>query len=218
MVKLIKAEFDGSIIQFNDLGWFNATLVSKKFNKDLSNFFRLPSTIEYSDALKSKYVNITDLTHTKRGNNGGTWVHPKLGVLFARWCDVNFSIWCDEQIEEIIHGKPESQDWRKLRHEAASSYKVMSDVLHDVRNDIGKETKSFHYANEAKLVNWSITGEFKAIDRDALNQNELDTLAKLETRNSVMIAKGVSREDRKEILSGMASKMLDKQYLKLAQK
>lgn len=208
MVKVIKAEFQGSIIQFNDSGWFNATEVAKKFNKDLSNWTRLPSTIEYSNALKSKYVNITYLTKTKRGNNGGTWVHPKLGVLFARWCDVNFSIWCDEQIEEIIHGKPESQDWRKLRHEAASSYKVMSDVLHDVRNDEGKDTKSFHYANEAKLVNWAITGEFKPLDRELLNQTELDALAKLETRNSVMIAKGASREDRKLILSAMAVQML----------
>lgn len=207
MVKVIKAEFDGQIIPFNELGWFNATLVAKKFGKRPSDFFDLPSTKEYMAILNTRFSG--NLTEAKRGKNGGTWVHPKLGVLFARWCDIRFAVWCDEQIEEIIHGKPEQQDWRKLRHEAASSYKVMSDVLHDYRQDMGKETKSFHYANEAKLVNWAITGEFKPLDRESLSERELDVLGKLESRNSVMIARGADRETRKEILSGMAESMLN---------
>ncbi len=26
----------------------------------------------------------------------GTWLHPKLGVIFARWLTPHFAVWCDE--------------------------------------------------------------------------------------------------------------------------
>ena len=37
-------------------------------------------------------------------NGGGTWLHPKLAIHFARWLDPKFAVWCDEQIEHIISG------------------------------------------------------------------------------------------------------------------
>ena len=203
MVKLIKADFHGEVIQFNGDGWFNATNAAKKFNKDLSNWMRMPSTIEYIKAFKSNSVQITELTKAKKGKYGGTWVHPKLGVLFARWCDVEFAIWCDEQIEKIIHGEPEKEDWKKLRHKAASSYIVMSEMLNDIRKDSGKETKPHHYSNEANLVNWALTGEFKSIDRESLPTSDLDLIAKLEVKNTILMARGVDRDARKEILLSM---------------
>ena len=210
MVKVIKAEFQGSVIQFDDNGWFNATVAAARFNKSPRRWLELKETSDYITALCFILnVDQNDIIKTKKGKGGGSWFHPKLAVNFARWCDATFAIWCDMQIEEIIHGKPEQQDWKKLRHEAASSYKVMSDVLHDVRSDEGKETKFFHYANEAKLVNWAITGEFKPLDRENLSERELDVLAKLETRNSVMLAKGASREVRKEVLQAMAESMMN---------
>ena len=76
-----------------------------------------------------------------------------------------------------------------------------------VRSEQGKETKSFHYANEAKLVNFALTGKFEAIDRDSLGAAELDMLASLENRNSVLIGRDVDCETRKEVLLQMASDM-----------
>lgn len=211
MVKLIKADFDGAPIQFNDDGWFNATLAAKRFNKDISNWIRSPDTVEYINALKSvkstelKAGKIPEHILTKAGRSGGTWLHPDLAVVFARWLDVKFAIWCDQQIKQIIYGQPEKQNWQKLRHEAASSYKVMSEILLESRKDQGKETKPFHYANEAKLVNWALTGEYKPLDRDQLSDAELDQLALLENRNSVLLARGVDRETRKEVLLSLVS-------------
>ena len=46
----------------------------------------------------------------KRGNAGGTWLHPKLAVAFARWCDIDFALWCDEQIEALISS---GREWGK---------------------------------------------------------------------------------------------------------
>lgn len=94
------------------------TKAAKHFGKDLSNFWRLPTTTEYIQALGEYYqgrensVGITYFpedhsircTETKRGRNGGTFGHPKLAVFFARWLDVRFAVWCDLMIDNILKG------------------------------------------------------------------------------------------------------------------
>jgi KilA-N domain len=50
----------------------------------------------------------TGFVVTKQGslqNGGGTWLHPKLAVRFAQWANADFAVWCDEQIEAILHEK-----------------------------------------------------------------------------------------------------------------
>lgn len=203
MVKLIKADFNGNLMQFNDSGWFNATHAANAFGKNVHEWTRLPSTIEYISALENKYGNIPYL-ESKRGRAGSTWLHPKLAVTFARWCSVDFAIWCDEQIEQIIHGKASSIDWLMERHASKSSNKVANQILQMVRQEQGKETKNFHYANEAKLVNFALTGKFESVERNKLSAEDLNLLASLENRNSVLIGRGVDRETRKEILCQMS--------------
>ena len=198
MAKILKAEFNGSPMQFNDDGWFNATAAAERFNKDLSNWVRSVDAVSYIDALKS--VENTDYVVTKKGRNGGTWLHPDLAVVFARWLDVRFAVWCDQQIKAIIYGTPEQTDWKWVRHEAAATYKVMSSMLDMKRQLEGKKAMPHHYANEAKLVNWALTGEFKSVDRDGLAENDLDLLAKLEEFNTLLIGQGFDRDTRKERL------------------
>lgn len=195
MSKIVKVSFEGELMQFNSDGWFNATAAAKKFGKRLDHWFSNAETKTYIEKLTTR--NSGELVKTKEGRNGGTWLHPKLAVVFARWLSVDFAIWCDEQIDGIIYGTPEKTDWKKVRHEAAATYKVMSAMLDMKRKLDGKETKKFHYANEAKLVNWAITGEFKPIDRDALPEDDLYLLAKLEEMNALLIGQDVGREDRK---------------------
>lgn len=204
MSKIIKADFDGSVVTLNSDGWINATAIADAHGKRVGDWVDLPSTREYVERLNTRLSG--NLIQAKRGRNGGTWLHPKLAVMFARWISVDFAIWCDEQIDEIIHGKLETNDWDKLRHQAASSYKVMSAILDSRRQLDGKETKQFHYANEAKLVNWALIGEYKALDRESLSGQDLDLLAKLESLNSVMISDSMSRDDRRERLAGVVAK------------
>jgi hypothetical protein len=94
------------MISFNQYGWFNATEVAKLHDKDVFEWTRLPSTISYIKALESTYGKIpyvkTSKARSDRG--GGTWMHPKLAIVFARWLSAEFAIWCDEQIEGIIFG------------------------------------------------------------------------------------------------------------------
>ena len=210
MVKLIKADFDGHAMQFNDSCWFNATAAADKFGKRVQHWLDNKETQEYIEKLNHRLSGDLNaapagIIKTKKGRNGGTWLHPKLAVAFARWLSVDFSIWCDEQIDKIIHGERESVDWGMLRHASKSSNKVANEILQMVRSEQGKETKSFHYANEAKLVNFALTGKFEPIDRDKLSADDLDLLASLENRNSVLIGRDVDRETRKEVLLQMAT-------------
>lgn len=101
---IVLADYEGKVIPFRDDGWFNMTKAAKHFGKDLSNFFKSPDTVAYIDALKNS-VGSTEIVQTAVGRSGGTWAHPKLAVFFARWLDVRFAVWCDSQIDRLIHGR-----------------------------------------------------------------------------------------------------------------
>ncbi|ACO74628.1 Gp73 [Laribacter hongkongensis HLHK9] len=51
---------------------------------------------------------------------GGTWLHPKLAVRFAQWLDMDFAVWCDEQIDtllrrgQVVVTASEISQWKEL--------------------------------------------------------------------------------------------------------
>lgn len=204
-MQLVTKDYQGHAIAYQDDGWFNATQAAAKWGKVPAEWLRLPSTVEYLAALKRHQSDMGKTHITKKGNSKnfqqGTWLHPKLAVPFARWLDVDFAVWCDAQIDTLIRGK---DDWRKLRHQSASSFKVANDILKMVRADKDKETEDKHYMCEAKLVNWVITGEFKGVDRETLSAGQLDLLAHLQERNAVLIGRGLEYQQRKNMLKSYA--------------
>nr|DAG88294.1 MAG TPA: AntA/AntB antirepressor [Herelleviridae sp.] len=113
-----------------------------------------------------------------------------------------YFIACEKKLKEG------GEDWKRLRHVAASSYKVMSQLLQETRELEGKSSKPHHFMNEAKLINASITGEFKGIDRDSLSIHELDLLGQIEIRNTILIARGFGYEERKKQLQAFAAAKL----------
>ncbi|MFY4004885.1 KilA-N domain-containing protein [Achromobacter denitrificans] len=204
MSKLIVSDYQGAAVSFTDEGWFNATDAAARFQKNAAEWLRLPSTVTYLRALERRYGKIpyVKTSRARADRGGGTWMHPKLGVRFAQWLDVDFAIWCDEQIDRVLRG--DQADWRRMRHEAAASYKVMADALQLVRTEAGKDSAPYHFMNEAKLVNSALAGQFRGLDRNALSKPELDLLAKLEIRNTVLIATGVEYQERKRKLVAYA--------------
>jgi hypothetical protein len=202
-MKLVVAQYQDLEVSFSEDGWFNATVAAEKFGKLPNEWLRLPNTIEYLEALERKYGIIPHYI-TKKGKNGGTWLSPRLAVLFARWLDIDFAIWCDEQIDALIRGQHPHYDWKRVRHEASSSFRVMSAVMQMQRQLQGKSTEPHHYVNESRLVNWALTGEFKKVDRDGLSFAELDLLAKLEERDAVLLGCGLAYDDRKLALERFA--------------
>ncbi|WP_066111367.1 KilA-N domain-containing protein [Gallibacterium salpingitidis] len=103
MSNIITADFNGIQVFFQDDAYLNATAIAKHFNKVPVEWLRLETTQQYIDLL-SKKLNMgkSHILKTTRGVNGGTWLHRRLAVPFARWLNVEFAIWCDEQIEKIL--------------------------------------------------------------------------------------------------------------------
>jgi prophage antirepressor-like protein len=112
-----------------------------------------------------------------------------------------FKKWVTSMVLPAIRKTGQYQeDWRRSRHAAASSTKVMTDILEYVRDVIGKVTKPHHFMNEHKLINSLLTGQYKGLDREKLSTDELDFMAHFELREAVFIGMGMPYEQRKQHL------------------
>ena len=107
MSQIISLSFDSTPVSFNSNGYLNATSIAAKFGKRASDYLRSQSTKDYIEAITRKRVmNENQLVTVKKGGNvqeSGTWLHNKLAIDFARWLNPDFAVWCDEQIEVILH-------------------------------------------------------------------------------------------------------------------
>ena len=112
--------FENAPVTFTSDAYINATQIAKHFNKRVQHYLDSDRTKEYIQEL-AKAINLAlnenpkavnpafqenQLVILKKGspeNGGGTWLHPKLTIDFARWLSAKFAIWCDIQIEKILH-------------------------------------------------------------------------------------------------------------------
>lgn len=120
---LVLAEYSGTPYTFRDDGWFNATEAAKKYGTKPAWWLRLPETQRYLAALcRVSKVQKSHFVRTVRGGasgQAGTWYHPKLAVPFARWLDIDFSVWCDDQIDAILRRKMTETDAARMREVGA---------------------------------------------------------------------------------------------------
>ncbi len=166
MSNVIPLNYDGLRVRFNEEGWINATDVAAKFGKEMNDWLQQYETLDYMCALskrvfsnsvpeqelikinglpvrnastRAKILRIaksTGLVKTKAGTGGGTWLHPKMAVRFARWLSVDFEIWCDEQIDAIILGASMPVDDYRIKaifllNDPSSWGKRFNDPLYD---------------------------------------------------------------------------------------
>lgn len=107
MHELVIADYHGIAVTFRDDGWFNASAVAKHYGKEPHEWIRSPDTARYVEALERTYGKIpyVKTSRARADRGGGTWLHPKLAVAFARWLDVDFSVWADAKIDSILRGE-----------------------------------------------------------------------------------------------------------------
>lgn len=114
--------------------------------------------------------------------------------------------------------------------EASLSFKEQSTALKNIREIKGKETKHFHYSNEANMINSLILGrtakayrEYNGFDndvrlRDTLSPVELEAFTALRKSNEALINAGIEFEDRKKMLKSQLNlsftqRLIDEMHL-----
>ena len=93
----------------------NATEMCKAFGKKPAKFLERPTIKRYLEAIERKSDNRTIDHNAGNGHfvfskkaseigasDGGTWIHEKLILKLAQWLDVDFEVWCDDQIATLM--------------------------------------------------------------------------------------------------------------------
>jgi hypothetical protein len=116
--QLITAHYGTMSVLFQSDAFINATEIAKQFNKVPKDFLRTDSTKDYIKAIgQICLIDENQIVISKVGsseNGGGTWLHPKLAIFFARWLDARFAVWCDLQIEKILHSNAAPADFSEF--------------------------------------------------------------------------------------------------------
>lgn len=119
MENLVVREYLGSSIQFKMVEghvYANANKMAEAFggSQKLKDWKRSENTKRYIEALEKVMGknSTSQLILTQKGNSRefeqGTWIHEKLILNFARYLNVEFELWCDEQIATLLReGKVE---------------------------------------------------------------------------------------------------------------
>lgn len=138
MNELTVREYLGNRIEFKMIEghvYANANQMAYGFggSKKLENWKSSPNTKRYIEALtnslKSRELKLID---SIEGRNGGTWIHEKLVLNFARYLNVEFELWCDEQIETLLReGKVELNQEEHYSLEE----KLLLNIIHSESNE-----------------------------------------------------------------------------------
>jgi phage antirepressor YoqD-like protein len=108
MNNLIKLfNYKGNEVAFrnhNGVVYVNATEMSKPFGKLPKDYLKSQQANELLEAI-SKRTNLLlgDIVKVvKGGNASGTWMHEDIAIDFAQWLSINFRLWCNDRIKELI--------------------------------------------------------------------------------------------------------------------
>jgi hypothetical protein len=181
---------DSGFIQRTKDGYFNATALVEQWNKEnntkkqLSQYKILNSTIEFIEQLKHEGIEMPVITGRGKGENSGTWVHPKIFIDLAMWVSVEFK---SKVIDYVIDGLVKS------RHDAGDYYNEMAKAILETYADYYKVKPPAHiYIEEANMVKSLVASK----DRNNMTEAELKQLTYLQKFNTLLIKKRIGKDSR----------------------
>ena len=78
----------------------------KPFTKRPNDWLDLPVTQRYAEAITRKSGNSDfQAVMAKQGSpqhGGGTWIHERLILNAARYISIEFELWCDKKVSELL--------------------------------------------------------------------------------------------------------------------
>ena len=99
--------WNGKIIRFRESdGYGSLTDMAAATGKKVQNWTRTESSKAYLEALSAiAHLSVDVLIDTVNGGineKRGTWGHSKVCIRFAQWCNPEFAVWVDFQIDELM--------------------------------------------------------------------------------------------------------------------
>ena len=145
--------------------YFKATSIAQIYKKDIRDFMKLDSTIEYIGILKEEsncgvipqLKRGKDFFYTKRGRyHSGTWLHNELFLEFASWVDVRFR----REIHKLVKRLIIYSDQLKIdRLDTKFLYKELGKTVQEIY--LPKQSingQRFTFVNLANLINLKVLG------------------------------------------------------------
>jgi len=200
--QIMERDLNGVIVRQNHkTGFFNANDLLDLYNsqsqnkKRIENYLRIDSFKELQEAvIKNEISNTSDVSdleiktiETKRGNNGGTWMHPYIFIDFAMWLSADFKVTCLKWLYDNLI---------KFRDDCGESFKAVNDALFENKPNLSP----FEYANEAKMINKLVFGRPDKDQRNNATEDELEMLKSLQKADVEYIKRGLDYYDRFESL------------------
>jgi len=205
----VKVTIDMSYFQKTGDPYFNATDMAIFFNKKVYEWRRREETKEYIFALKNAHHEFKDgadpLLKIKKGKYGGTYLHKRLALQFARWCSPDFEVALDDFIYNLIE---ENRKKKEALEEAKTGFRPLTNAVQKAH----EKPKGYHFSTEADLFNRIVVGmsaaDFRKENnlpkgisiRPYLNSNQLDMIKELQQIDTYLIKIGVLYDDRKKKL------------------
>lgn len=189
---VMQREMNGlQVRQDSKTAFFNATdlmdAYNKQFNenKRVQNYLDNEATKRYLIALvqaenqnNSKESDLENgLLTSRRGKNGGTWMHPYLFIDFAMWLSPEFKVTVIKWVYDNLI---------KIRNEAGDSFLEVNDALFELKPN----SPYYVYANEARMINKLVFGTPESGQRNLATESQLALLKSLQKADTRLIVEG----------------------------
>ena len=170
------------IFQRTEDGMFNATSLLSQWNKkrglsrgkEVNDFLKIDKTKEFiAEVELRENHNTNKIVLSKKGKNGGTWLHPLVFIDFAMWLNPSFKY----DVLKFVYDK-----LIKQRHDAGDNYISLSAS--------GQKLKGYDYREVAIALQWIVFGKKGKELRQSATQDQLKELNDLQTKLSFAIDMG----------------------------
>lgn len=170
------------IFQRTEDGMFNATSLLSQWNKkrglsrgkEVNDFLKIDKTKEFiAEVELRENHNTNKIVLSKKGKNGGTWLHPLVFIDFAMWLNPSFKY----DVLKFVY-----DELIKQRHDAGDNYISLSAS--------GQKLKGYDYREVAIALQWIVFGKKGKELRQSATQDQLKELNDLQTKLSFAIDMG----------------------------
>lgn len=208
---VLRKFYNKEIRQRTQDSYFNATDLLNIYNKDnndkklMNNFLRSNPVKEFMEALADelnsqpkyalKRILPNDLYSTKKGVNGGTWMHPYLFLKFAMWINPKFEV----QVIKWIY-----DNLILFRHEAGDYFKEMMNSLQKRLLKDGINGNPLVYSREINFINSLVFGSMSINQRKRASEDQLKKISMLQKANMKLLDMGLDRPTRWERLRDLS--------------